>query len=678
MKIRGYPSHAVMAFAVAAFCLATTLFAQNVNTVAGGFVGDGRPATKASLEEPFGVAQDAAGNLYVSDFAQNRVRKIDHATGAISTFAGTGICAYTGDGGQATQAGLCYPNGLLADPNGNLLIADGNFAVRKVDPSGIITTIVGTGVLGYSGDGGPATQAMIGQPYGLALDSAGTLYISDIGQCVVRNVDSHGKIHTYVGNIAAICSYGGDGGPATQATLNFPRGLTLDSSRNLYIADGMNHRVRVVSPAGQHIINTFAGTGVNGYSGDGGPATSANIGNPRGLTFHNGAIYMSNTGGQRIRFVDIQTGIINTFVGSGFGFDGDNNPTVLFNLPTHMLFNSQGKLVVADTLNARVRVDLNGVMKTIGGGFIGDGGMAKSAALVEPLGIAFDSAGNYYIADAAGNRIRKVDTTGKITTVAGTGVSGFAGDGGPATAAQIYFPEGVAVDAAGNIFIADNFNAVIRKVDAVSKNISTFATDPNFNDLVSLAVDKLGNLYSADDGACVVRKITPGGTITVVAGMEFICGYAGDGGPATSAQLNGNFGVAVDGTGNIYIGDTFNNVIRKVTPGGIITTIAGDGICGFTGDGGPAANAELCNPLGLTVDAGGNIYLADEVNFRIRKISRGGTITTVAGSGATGYNGDGLPALSTNLDDPVSVAVNPKNRAAYLLDDQQTQVRVIH
>ena len=160
--------------------------------------------------------------------------------------------------------------------------------------------------------------------------------------------------------------------------------------------------------------------------------------------------------------------------------------------------------------------------------------------------------------------------------------------------------------------------------------------------------------------------------------MEFICGYAGDGGPATSAQLNGNFGVAVDGTGNIYIGDSFNNVIRKVTPGGIITTIAGDGTCGFSGDGGPAASAELCNPLGLTVDAGGNIYLADEINFRIRKISRGGTITTVAGSGATGYNGDGLPALSTNLDDPVSVAVNPKNRAAYLLDDQQTEVRVIH
>jgi sugar lactone lactonase YvrE len=270
-----------------------------------------------------------------------------------------------------------------------------------------------------------------------------------------------------------------------------------------------------------------------------------------------------------------------------------------------------------------------------------------------------------------------VDTTGKITTVAGTGASGYTGDGGSATAAQLYFPEGVAVDASGNIFIADNFNAVIRKVDAVSKNISTFATDPNFFDLVSLAVDGQGNLYSADDFACVVRKITPGGTITVVAGMEFICGYAGDGGPATSAQLNANFGVAVDGNGNLYIGDSGNNVIRKVTPGGIISTIAGDGICGFSGDGGPAGSAELCFPLGLTVDAAGNLYLADEVNFRIRKISRG-KINTVAGSGLTGYNGNGLPALSTNLDDPVSVAVNPKNKAAYLLDDQQNQVRLIH
>ncbi len=678
MKFRRYLSSIVLSLCMAVFCLVATLSAQNVTTVAGGFVGDGGRATNASFEEPFAVAYDKNGNLYVSDFAQNRVRKITRR-GAISTFAGTGISGYNGDNIQANTAELSYPNGLAYDAQQNVLfIADGgNFIVRKVDlATNIITTYAGTpGVFGDGGDGGPANQATMGQAYGLALDH-GTLYISDVGQCVVRNVDSGGIIHTYAGN--ATCGYNGDGIPATQANLNFPRGLTVDTNHKLYIADLLNHRVRVVSPAGQHIITTFAGTGNPGFSGDGGPATSANIGNPRGLTFHNGAVYMSNTGGQRIRFVDINTGIINTFVGSGFGYDGDNNLTVLFNLPTGIVFNpTTGNLVMADSLNARVRTAVSGVMNTIGGGFIGDGGKATSAALVEPLNLAFDRAGNYYIADAAGNRIRKVDTTGKITTIAGTGVSGYTGDGGLATAAQLYFPEGVAVDANGNIFIADTVNGVIRKVDFVSKNISTFATDPNFNDLVSLAVDKFGNIYSADDGACVVRKITPGGTITVVAGMEFICGYAGDHGPATSAQLNGNYGVAVDGNGNLFIGDSANNVIRRVSPGGIITTIAGDGNCGFLGDGGPATSAEMCFPLGLTVDAAGNVYVADEINVRIRKIA-GGKINTVAGTGVAGYNGDGLPALSTNLDDPVSVAVNPKNKAAYLLDDQQTQVRVIH
>jgi sugar lactone lactonase YvrE len=297
--------------------------------------------------------------------------------------------------------------------------------------------------------------------------------------------------------------------------------------------------------------------------------------------------------------------------------------------------------------------------------------------LTTPENFAFDSDGNYYIAEMGGNRIRKLNTdSGRITTVAGTGVTGYNGDGGPATAAQVNLPLGVAVDGTGNLFIADTGNNVIRKVNS-SGIITTFASDPNFADLVSMATDKSGNLYSADDGACVIRKITPAGTISIVAGVQFVCGFNGDGIPATTAQLNSAYGVAVDSRGNIYIGDTLNNRVRKVGGAGIIRTIAGNGTCGFSGDGGPGASAMICNPEGVAVDRGGNVYIGDYSNFRVRKLSRAGTITTVAGSGNFGYNGENLPAVSTNLDGPIAVGIDNVG-GVFLLDDAQARVRRIH
>jgi NHL repeat len=321
--------------------------------------------------------------------------------------------------------------------------------------------------------------------------------------------------------------------------------------------------------------------------------------------------------------------------------------------------------------NSRLRA-LTNIARTVAGGFVGDGSPATRASLVLPENIAFDAAGNYYIADFGGNRVRKV-SAGTITTVAGTGISGYSGDGGAATSAELYFPAGVAVDGTGNIYIADAGNGVIRKVSAGT--INTFATGPNFSDLTSLAVDSAGNLYSADDGACVVRKITPGGVVTVVAGMEFNCGYNADGIRATNALLNAPFGVAVDSKGNLYIGDTANNRVRLVNANGVIFTIAGDGNCGFSGDGGPSTSAELCNPTGVGLDSTGNVYIADEVNLRVRRIS-GGTITTLAGSGLPGFNGDGLPATGTNLDCPVAVAAGPRG-AVFLVDNATMRVRRI-
>ncbi len=649
--------------------------AQNITTTAGGFVGDGGMAKNAGLEEPFGLTQDKAGNYYVSDFAANRVRKVT-PSGLITTFAGTGISGFSGDGGPATAAEISYPNGMVVDSAGNVILADGgNARIRKIDRTGTITTIAGTGVFGDTGDGGPATLAEIGQAFGMTLDKTGNLYFADVGNCVVRKIDTAGIISTVAGDFTAGCGYNGDGLVATSAQLNLPRGVVLDPNGNVYIADTQNHRVRVVNTAG--VINTFAGDGIQGFTGDGGLATLAEIGNPRGLAYRQGTIYILPAGSSRIRTVVISTNIINTYLGSFFGYDGDNNPLLSTELSggTAEIFNKTGSLVFTDSFNARVRMVAGTVVQTLAGGFVGDGGPGTGATLVQPEDVAFDKAGNYYIADAGGNRIRKVDSTGTISTVAGTGVTGYTGDGGTATTARLSYPGGVAVDGTGNIFVSDTNNNVIRKIDTTG-TINTFSTNANFSGLWNMATDAAGNVYVADLGTCVIWKVNSSGVATAVAGTIFVCGYAGDGGLATSAQLNSPLGIAVDKAGNLYIGDSGNNRVRKVNTRGLISTITGDGNCGFTGDGGLATAAEVCFPEGMAVDTLGNVYLADAGNARVREISKG-TINTIGGTGLTGYNGDKLPALSTNLDDVVAVGIG-KGNVPYLVDDQQTQVRRIH
>lgn len=654
--------------------LTASLLAQKVTTTAGGFVGDGGSATNAGMIYPRFAIQDQSGNLYISDNSNHRIRKVT-PSGVISTFAGTGIAGFGGDGGLARNATLSYPSGILFDSAGNMLVSDdGNNRIRKIDTSGIITTIAGTGVASYSGDGGPALAAALDQPWALALDATGNLYFSDILNERVRKIDTAGIITTVAGN--GIEGYSGDSGSATQASLDTPSGVAVDSAGNLYIADRFNHRVRKVDASG--IITTFAGNGVQGLSGDGGPATSAEIGNPRGVTIQGNRLMISNAGGSRIRVVNLTSQIINTFAGSVTGFDDDGNPPLLteFNRTTGMLFMPDGSLLVLDTANERLRLVTATGTTTIAGGALGDNRRATQASFAEPENLAFDSAGNYYIADWAGNRIRKVDASGQITTVAGNGTSGYTGDGGPATQAQINLPFGVAVDPAGNLFIADTNNAVIREVTA-SGVISTYVTDPNFSDLISLATDAAGNLYSADDSACVVRKITPAKVVSVVAGVEFNCGFNGDGIQATTALLNTPYGVAVDSRGNVYIGDSLNNRVRKVNRAGVISTVMGNGTCGFSGDGGPGNAAMICNPEGVAVDSAGNVYLGDYGNVRVRKLTSTGKISTIAGSGNFGYNGENLPATSANLDGPIAVGVDNVG-SVFLLDDGQNRVRKIH
>jgi len=650
---------------------------MKVSTAVGGYVGDKGPATSAAIPAPLSTVKDSAGNLYIADDFGHRIRKVS-PSGTITTYAGTGICGYNGESIAASKALLCGPAGLAFDPSGNLVEAEiyGN-RIRKITAKGIISTIAGTGVPGYSGDGGPATSAQIGNPVYAAYDSNGNLYFSQLAHCVVRKIDKTGTITTVAGT--GKCGYNGDGIPATTAQLRGPRGLAFDGNGNMYVTDAGNYRVRKIDSSGT--LWNFAGTGNPGFSGDTGPATSANIGNPRGLTVYNGALYIGNAGSARVRYVDLSSNIINTYAGSVSGYDGDGHSLLSseFVFPRDILFDSSGNPIITDPNQGRVRKATSGIVNTIAGGFIGDGNKATSAALVYPEALAIDKAGSMYIADMYGNRVRKV-SGGKISTIAGTTISGYSGDGGPGTSATLFGPQGVAVDSQGNVFIADTYNDVIRYVNT-SGTINPFAANANFLYLSQMATDSSNNVYVADNNACVIWKITPppGAAVSIAAGVLNSCGYNGDGIAATTAQLNVPNSVAFDSGGNMYVADYGNDRVREVNTAGIINTIAGDGNCNDAGDGGPAASAELC-PNSVTVDKLGTIYVADFSWGNIRKIS-GGIITTLAGTGSgifgdVLFNGDGLWPLYTTFSDPVAVAVDSKG-AVYELDDVDKRVRKI-
>ncbi len=355
-----------------------------------------------------------------SDGAPSLTVDVAIGAGIITTVAGTGAQGYGGDGGPAVGAPLNFPTGVAADTAGNLFIADaGNNRVRRVDAAtGVITTVAGTGESDHNGDGIPATAANLGNPIGVAVDAAGNLFIADYGNNRVRRVDTAtGFITTVAGT--GIGGYGGDGGPAAGASLLSPAAVAVDAVGNLFIADQGNYRVRRVD-AVTGVITTVAGSDVQGYGGDGGPATDAALITPTGVAVDAaGNLFIADSYNSRVRRVDAVTGVITTVAG------------------------------------------------TSGAGFGGDGGPAAAAPLAYPAAVAVDAAGNLFITDSGNGRVRRVDAvTGLISSVAGDGTFAYGGDGGPAAGASLNLPTGAAVDAGGNLFIADYGNNRVRKVAA--------------------------------------------------------------------------------------------------------------------------------------------------------------------------------------------------------------------
>ena len=598
-----------------------------------GFAGDGGQALSAQLAGPTGIWVDSSHNIYIVDKDNDRIRKVA-SNGVISTVAGSSTAdVYAGDGGKATSASLNRPNGIAFDTAGNIYIADtGNHVVRKVNTSGIISTVAGNNSSAYSGDGGPAIDASLSEPSGLAFDGAGNLYIADTNNNCIRIVTPDQNIHTFAG----LCSYAlfqGDGGPATSAKLNKPYSVAVDPYGSVYISDTENERLRKVTPDG--IINTIAGTGTAGFSD--GPALQAEFASPSGIALDaSGSIYVADKSNFRIRKV-LPSGIVVTVAGSGTpGYSGN--------------------------------------------------AAATGAEMYFPQGVFADSSGDVYIADTQNNRIRKV-SSGVITTVAGNGTPGYSGNSGPATSARLAQPQGVFVVPAGNLYIADTVNQAIREVsngvinqrvgpgsgcgqekDSVGDGCAGFYGV--YDNPTGVAVDSAASVYIADSDHCRIREVSNASGTATVAGNG-TCGFSGDNGPATSAELRNPQGVALDSAGNLYIADTYNNAIREVS-NGVITTVAGNGTYGFSGDNGPASSAQLYSPWGVALDAAGNLYIADGVNSRVRKVS-GGVITTIAGGGET--LGDNGPATSAAIQ-PNGVAVDAHGNV-YVAEYANDRVRVL-
>jgi sugar lactone lactonase YvrE len=611
-----------------------TVVAGNGTT---GYSGDGGPATSAQLNNPQGLALDSNGNLYVADAGNNVIREV--SGGVITTIAGNGSLGAGCANGPAAAAQLNSPGGLAVDSNGNLYIADTeDYCIRKVS-NGTIATVAGTGTPAYNGDG-LAVNANVGFTESVALDSHGNIYIADASNERIRKVTvSTGVIATVAGN-GTCCAFSGDGGPATSAVLALPLGLAVDSTGDIFISDVDHNVIREVTNG---TINTVAGDYAlgAGFSGDTGAATQAQLSSPQMVALDgNGNLYIADQGNNRIR--EVSNSDINTIVGDGL--IGDNGPATGAQLgsPFGIGLDPAGNLYLADTMLLRVRkvTAATGVITTVAGngtvgGSITNGSSAIGVGLNFPNGVAADKNGNIYISNSFAFAILEV-SSGLISTFAGDGINGYSGDSGPATQAEIGNTFGITTDSQGNVYISDD-------------------------------------LESVDASANRVREIS-NATITTVAGNGTI-GALGDGGPATSAQLDFAVGLAVDSHGNLYIADLYNNEIRKVSLG-TITTVAGNGQMGFLGDGGLATSAELNNPSGVAVDSQGNLFIADTGNNRIRMVSASnGFITTIAGNGTMGYSGDYGPATGAELNNPTDVAVN--SAGSVLVADGSSRIRVL-
>jgi uncharacterized protein (TIGR03437 family) len=606
---------------VSLILLATAALGQTytASTFAGVWLPENLPGASVSLNQIGGVAVDAHGNVFLSLPQYAAVMRLDAVTGILTRVAGNATNGFSGDNGPAIDAQLYRPNGIALDPSGNLYIADtNNQRIRKVS-NGIITTVAGNGVYGGAGDGVPAINAELSYPTAVAIDAAGDLYIWDYSG-VIRKVTN--------GVIASVAG-----------TQGYFVGIAVDPAGSVYLLDGQSPRALKVSNG---VVTALAGNGSYGFSGDNGPATAAQFGGdpddggPTSIAVDSaGNVYIADTFNGRIR--KVSNGVISTVAGG--------SPATQLTDPAFVAVDSAGALYVSDPSNStgflgdRLRKIVNGAVTTIAGnGYVsysGDNGPAANAQLNQPEGVAIDSAGRIYIADTQNNRVRMI-ANGVITTIAGTGIQGFSGDNGPAINAQLSTPVAVAVDAAGNLYIADINNFRIRKVSAGV--ITTIAGTAGYTPC-GVAADSAGDVYVSDCVHSLLLKVANGKATSVAAkGSALAIDSAGNLYMTNSGAIlelsngtvtivGGGTGVAFDAAGNRYIVDTNLGLVRSLSNGtvSIFPTsppLAFPGIPAKVDSSGNVFSARSVSPLlsaGIAVDSSANIYGSDGIHILVLK-----------------------------------------------------------
>jgi PKD repeat protein/sugar lactone lactonase YvrE len=578
----------------------------------------------AAFDGPAAVAVDASGNRYVADTQNSTIRMITPA-GVVTTLAGMAGQAGSNDG-QGAAARFSNPAGIAVDSSGTIYVADtGNNTIRLITPARLVSTLAGQAGVDGSNDGS-GSGAHFSGPLGVAVDGSGLVYVADTGNNTIRTITALGVVNTLAGDVGSAPGYSDDTGTAAQ--FDTPSGLVVDGSGNVYVADTGNSVIRMIGAGA--VVTTFAGT-----------------------------------------------------AGSTGSMDGSSG-VALFNTPVSIARDSSGNLYVADQLNENIRkLSAAGTVSTLAGnaGSVGFAdGSGAAARFGDPSGIAVDSTGTVYVADMSNDSIRQITPAGAVTTLAGSAsVLGFTN--GTGAAARFNSPYGVAADSAGNVYVADG-NA-IRKITPAGK-VTTFAgaaaagavdntgTAARFNSPYDVAVDKDGNVYVADAGNNTIRKITPAGVVTTLAGTAGVTGSADGSGAA--AQFNGPSSIAVDGNGIVYVADEVNSTIRKITPSGDVSTLAGMAGSPGSSDGNGSA-ARFANPSGVAVDGNGTVYVADAFNDTIRKITPAGAVSTVAGVAGQAGSVDGTGSAA-RFNDPWSVVVDSSGNL-YVADTGNSTLRKI-
>jgi sugar lactone lactonase YvrE len=583
----------------------------------------------AGLYQPTGMTRDAAGNFYVTD-PKCAIRKISPA-GEITILAGnTNRCGHDdGKGSAATLGGGI--SAVAVDAANNVFVAEHQATIRKITPDGVVTTVAGVAGAFGSVDG-TGNAARFGDMQSIAIDGAGNLYVTDAGVTGtapgIRKITPGGVVTTLAGGV----TYGGADGQHGSASFSTLSGLTIDAAGNLYAGDQGNHSIRKITPDG--VVTTFAGQSTTQNPPDtnptDGPAATATFRQPVAMTMDGAGNIFVAEANPALNFNALRkisaNGIVSTITGTlaGRGAADGAGPAARFSLPRGLAVDVSGNVWVADTGNQLIRqISASGVVTTLAGatGYatLTDPGDGKGALarFFQPLAIAVDTHGTAFVTDAVHNTVRKVLSDGTVTTLAGK-VGSYGAVDGVGSAATFAGLLGITSDRMGILYVSDM--SAVRRIDPISGAVTTLAgqlgpfsqgsTDgtgavARFGYLPAIAVDSAGNLYVVDSVNSNVRKITPSGVVTTLAGNAGVTGSAD--GQGAAASFNHPQGIAVDGTGNVYVADTENNLIRRISPVGVVTTIAGQ--VGANGNVPGSLNNPLSQPTGLAFDANGILYV---------------------------------------------------------------------